>query len=51
MDANGVVAPVVSTPVAATNKPAKPATPAGVGLHWEWNGAKWIATKNKQTEA
>jgi len=51
MDANGVVAPAVSTPVAATNKPAKPATPAGVGLHWEWNGAKWIATKNKQTEA
>ena len=50
MDANGVVAPVASAPVAATSqvtKPAKPATPAGKGLHWKWNGTEWVATKNR----
>jgi hypothetical protein len=44
MDANGVTAPAAGVPAPT---PAKPATPAGVGLHWKFNGAEWVATKNK----
>jgi hypothetical protein len=29
-------------------KPAKPSTPAGQGMHWEWSGTQWVATKNKK---
>jgi hypothetical protein len=51
MDANGVAAPVASaaipTKAPAPAKTAKPATPAGKGLHWKWNGSEWVATKNK----
>jgi hypothetical protein len=41
------VAPVASAPVSATSQEAKPAIPAGKGLHWKWNGTEWVATKNK----
>ena len=50
MDAKGVVAPVVSAPAPVASqvaKPDKPATPAGKGLHWKWNGSEWVATKNR----
>ena len=30
------------------DKPAKPSTPAGQGMHWEWSGTQWVATKNKK---
>ena len=29
-------------------KESKPATPAGAGLHWEWNGKNWVAVPNKK---
>jgi|APGre2960657404_1045060.scaffolds.fasta_scaffold00625_15 hypothetical protein len=29
-------------------KPAKPSTPAGQGMHWEWSGTQWVATQNKK---
>ena len=32
----------------ATQKESKPATPAGAGLHWEWNGKNWVAVPNKK---
>ena len=50
MDANGVVAPVGKAPAPAASQvanPDKPATPAGKGLHWKWNGSEWVATENK----
>jgi hypothetical protein len=31
-----------------TQKESKPATPAGAGLHWEWNGKNWVAVPNKK---
>lgn len=33
----------------AAAKPAKPSTPAGTGMHWEYNSKtnKWVKTKNK----
>jgi hypothetical protein len=30
-------------------KGPKPSTPAGVGMHWEWNGMNWVAVPNKVT--
>jgi len=32
----------------ATQQESKPATPAGAGLHWEWNGKNWVAVPNKK---
>lgn len=32
----------------APEKPAKPSTPAGKGMHWKWNGVQWVATENKK---
>ena len=32
----------------APPKPAKPTTPAGQGMHWEWSGTQWVATQNKK---
>ena len=31
-----------------TQKESKPTTPAGAGLHWEWNGKNWVAVPNKK---
>ena len=32
----------------AASAPPKPSTPAGAGLHWEWNGKKWVPVPNKK---
>jgi hypothetical protein len=32
----------------APEKPAKPSTPAGKGMHWKWSGTQWVATQNKK---
>jgi hypothetical protein len=32
----------------APEKPAKPSTPAGKGMHWKWSGSQWVATQNKK---
>jgi len=32
----------------ATQQESKPTTPAGAGLHWEWNGNNWVAVPNKK---
>jgi len=32
----------------ATSAPPKPSTPAGAGLHWEWNGKNWVPVPNKK---
>jgi hypothetical protein len=29
----------------------KPDAPAGQGLHWEWNGKKWVPVPNKGVTA
>ena len=32
----------------AASAPPKPSTPAGAGLHWEWNGKNWVPVPNKK---
>jgi len=32
----------------AASAPPKPSTRAGAGLHWEWNGKKWVPVPNKK---
>ena len=38
-------------PPTTTQLSAKPSTPAGDGLHWEWNGSKWVPVPNKGVTA
>ena len=46
----GNEAPTYVKPTTAQQS-AKPTTPAGNNLHWEWNGAKWVAVPNKGAPA